>query len=134
MRTPAPPLDSVPFRRLSAELAAWRRTSRPGLRIPSALWDCAVALARKEGVHRVALALGLCGSTLRQRLESADRGRARAHPGFVALPAPGAARPSTAVVLELSDTAANRRLRIELLACAADELAAVARELWRVTR
>ena len=46
---------------------AWRQSRSNRSRVPAALWIAATALARRHGVHRVARALGLNDTALKQR-------------------------------------------------------------------
>lgn len=57
--------------RLSRRIEQWRAAGRPGKRMPEALWDDAVGVARAQGCYRVARALGLNDASLRARVEGA---------------------------------------------------------------
>ncbi len=71
-------------------LAAWRATKKPRSRIPEALWEMAVKLAAKHGVHRTARTLKLDYYSLKKRTlaaatrrETQDEIRAEMKRGFV---------------------------------------------------
>lgn len=52
-----------------ARFKAWRMTRKNGTRIPEDLWSEAAELARRFGINRVSLALGLCNTTLKEHVE-----------------------------------------------------------------
>ena len=52
-------------------LAAWRRTKAPRSRIPEVLWEMAVKLAAKHGVHRTSRTLKLDYYSLKKRVLAA---------------------------------------------------------------
>lgn len=80
-----------------AKFEAWRRTRKSGERIPGDLWSEATALARRLGVNRVSLSLGLSHTTLKEHVEKgrvATRPTPQARPGrgqpsFVEMPQGG---------------------------------------------
>lgn len=57
------------LQRLAQRFAAWRSRRTVGTRIPEPLWRAAVTLACKQGVGRIALAIGLGYHALKQRVE-----------------------------------------------------------------
>lgn len=134
MRNTTALAESLRFQRLNADLAAWRRSARPSYPIPARLWAAAVELARQHGAYRVARALGLCGATLKARMDAGRRPDHRPNPGFIELPAPVSASPTSPVIVELSEQDGARRLRLELRGAAPPELAPLLRELWQVAR
>jgi hypothetical protein len=67
--------------RLAERIEHWRRMRPKQRAMPVALWDEAVCLARRLGVHRVKAALGLNYESLKQRLALADH--AATEPGAV---------------------------------------------------
>lgn len=58
-----------------ARFEAWRRTRRNGEHIPEDLWCEASGLARRLGINRVSLALGLSHTSLKEHVE---KGQVRA--------------------------------------------------------
>ena len=117
----------------AAAVAHWRSTVPRRTRIPEELWLRAVELAGTDGVAKVARALRLDYTALKQRL---TRTAVIAVPPVAAPPPmafveyplglPGA---GPGCVLALSD-ARGRALRIEWRQGATAEVAAVARALW----
>lgn len=55
--------------RLSRRIEDWRLAGRPGKRMPEALWEAAVSLARERGAYRVATETGLNYQNLKRRTE-----------------------------------------------------------------
>ncbi len=51
------------------QFTKWRRTRKPGMRIPERLWASAVKLAASHGVHPTASALRLDYYSLKKRIE-----------------------------------------------------------------
>ena len=113
----------------------WRRSRRPGARIPEPLWRAAVALARRHGVSKTSLALRLDYYALKKRLEAAPRRhpeRQGAGARFVEIPlrtVPG----GPGCVLEVED-GRGARLRMELQGVDAGELPGLVRSVWRQLR
>ena len=83
---------------LRRELEAWRRGRRAGSRIPERIWEQAAVLAREHGVSRVAAALRLEYSSLKERVESEEDGLET--PAFVEL-APTGPGSGSGVVVEV---------------------------------
>ena len=119
-------------------LAAWRATKKPRSRIPEALWEMAVKLAAKHGVHRTARTLKLDYYSLKKRTlaaavraETQDETRAEAKPSsFVELHAcelPSAFAPVAECVIELEDNAGT--WRVHLKGYRAADIAAIGRSL-----
>ena len=116
---------------LARRFAAWRRVRPFGARIPDPLWAEAVLLARRHGLSRTAVTLGLGYYALKKRLGTAAASRSRplelvARPTFVELPPPTAG--SAECVIEF-EKAGGARLRIHLQGGVPD-LAALARGFW----
>lgn len=115
------------------QFAQWRRTHAYGSRIPMALWDTAVELARRHGLSRTATMLKLGYYDLKKRLaEGGSRGalaqKAVALPTFVELtPAPLCNACEWTIELEKRD---GSRMRIEVKGVPAPDLAAVSRSFW----
>ena len=126
-------------------LAAWRRTKKPRSRIPEALWEMAVKLAAKHGVHRTSRTLKLDYYSLKKRAlaaavrtETQDETRAEAKPSsFVELPSafapihecglPAVLGPVPECVIELEDCAGS--WRVHLKGYRAADIAAIGRSL-----
>lgn len=101
---------------LGGRLRRWReRHGGRGKRIPEALWDEAVALARREGVEPVARALRLDGGGLARRIEGRGaeaESRSEAATGFVELSAAELSTPERSAIEVVNG--AGERLRIEV--------------------
>lgn len=124
----APADDLTQARR---EFERWRRSRPRGERIPGALWEAAIGLARDHGVSKVSMALGLDYYALQRRVvEPSESMPTRpASPRFVelALPTTG---PSVRCMVELAD-ARGGAVRVELFGMSAPELAAFVRSIAR---
>ena len=107
------------------QLAAWRRTKQPRSRIPESLWESAVELAVKHGVHRTARSLKLDYYSLKKRVLVAEGQLAKNESAFVELPS--VLTPIPECVIELEDNAGT--LRVHLKGYSAPEIATVGRSL-----
>ena len=105
--------------------AAWRRTRKPQSRIPQRLWELAVKLAAKHGLHRTAQALKLDYYSLKQRIEAMEPGCDESGPTFLELPSAQVAVQEC--VIELEDGAVS--LRVSLKGYSATEVATVGRSV-----
>ena len=106
-------------------LTAWRRTKQPRSRIPEALWETAVKLAVKHGVHRTARTLKLDYYSLKKRVLAVEERPAEKDSPFVELPS--AFAPVSECVIELEGDAGT--LRVHLKGYSATEIATVGRGL-----
>ena len=61
-------------------MRGWRKTRRGGAEIPEELWDQAAALAREQGVNRIARALRLDYNKLKRRAARVVPGESAASP------------------------------------------------------
>ena len=111
--------------RVRDRLTAWRRTKKPKSRIPQRLWELAVKLAAKHGLHRTARTLKLDYYSLKKRAEAAAGRQEGNGPTFLELPPALAAVPEC--VIELEDGAVS--LRISLKGYSATEVATVGRSV-----
>jgi hypothetical protein len=111
--------------RARERLAAWRRTKKPRSRIPESLWEQAVQLAGKHGVHRTARTLKLDYYSLKKRVEAAVGGRDESDTAFLELPQ--AFAPVQECIIALEDGPVS--LRVHLKGYSATEIAAVGRSL-----
>lgn len=113
----------------------WRASRKLGERIPTALWTVACAAVAQHGVSRVSSALGLDYYSVKRRSEKASvapsppvrKKTPDRAPAFVEIPMP--TPPSgiaCAVEIEhIDDRASRTKLRIELPAITAEDLAAL---------
>ncbi len=112
MTSGQPPSDlSRSLTALALRLKSWRRTRRPGQRIPEDLWSQAVRLAHIQGLSPVSTALQLNYYDLQRRLGMPARARKSpvkpAH--FVELPSPVALeRSADSGTLELTRSNGSR--------------------------
>lgn len=104
---------------------AWRARRVVGDRIPPALWDLAVRLAKAHGISRTVGALGVDYYSLKKRTEAASP-EAAAAPAFIELPPAMVAKQCQ---FEL-DNSAGGRLRVQLVGYDANEIETLARVLW----
>jgi len=107
------------------QLTAWRRTKKPRSRIPQRLWELAVKLAAKHGLHRTAQALKLDYYSLKKRVEAVEPGLDEGGPAFIELPSALAAVQEC--VIELEDGAVS--LRVSLKGYDAADIATVGRSV-----
>ena len=117
--------------RVEQALARWRRSRKPGARIPECLWHMAVAAACQCGVSRTAQRLSLSYYSLNRRVEqerlsslASEAPKAK----FVELTAPMLASPPECSV-EL-ENASGSRMRVCLKGAATLDLAALVRDFW----
>jgi hypothetical protein len=123
--------DELPreLARARDRLTAWRRTKKPRSRIPQRLWELAVKLAAKHGLHRTARTLKLDYYSLKKRAEAAEDRQEGNGPAFLVLPSALAAVQEC--VIELEEGAVS--LRVHLKGYSAAEIATVGRSV-RVVR
>ncbi len=125
------------FDPLLRDLERWRRGPRPGGRIPDALWQAAVRLARDHGVSKTALAVRLDYYKLKERMQASGdpatgSGRRRA-PAFLEIPLGVSPQPAPDCVIALENEEKGR-LRIELRGRAASEIELLVRSLWSAAK
>ena len=117
--------------RVEQALCRWRRSRKPGARIPESLWRKAVAAACQCGVSRTAQRLSLSYYSLQRRVEQERQSSlASEAPAatFVELTAPMLASPAEYSV-EL-ENASGSRMRVCLKGGATLDLAALVRNFW----
>jgi len=112
----------------------WRRTRKPGTRIPERLWASAVKLAATYGLHPTASALRLDYYSLKRRLErtaAASSARpAENGPAFVELSAPYASGLREWVID--FENSAGARMCVRGKGGDALDVAALARSFWKI--
>jgi len=74
------------LRRARDRFQAWRRIRKPKSRIPEPLWELAVKLTARHGLHRTAATLKLDYYCLKKRVEVAEGRDEGKLPAFVELP------------------------------------------------
>ncbi len=107
---------------------AWRRTRRPGTRIPRKLWTLAVRLAGEYGVSRTASLLKLDYHALKKRVKEQSSRSTDVCEAFVEI-APPSLPVSGECVVEFED-GAGACLRVRLRGCDAPDLVALGRSFW----
>lgn len=123
----------------AARFANWRRRREAGTRIPAALWELAVELARRHGVSRTSQALRVGYYSLQERVAASvstsvvpTAGAAMVtptkSPAFVELtPAPFAAACECAIEFEKP---CGAKLRVQVRGPQLPDLAALGRAFW----
>lgn len=109
----------------------WRATRlHPNVRMPTALWDAAVAAARRHGLYPTAQGLRVDYGALKKHLDAADSDQARAATAFVELVPERPMTPADPVgcVVERTGPAGSTRMRVTGLA--PSELMTLARMAW----
>ena len=123
-------------RAVRRQFTEWRRSRRPGDRIPEPLWRAAVALAQRHGVSKTSLALHLDYYALKKRLEAGPNERPGGGDGagarFVEIPL-RAVPNGAACVLEV-EGGRGARLRVELQGVDAGALPELVRSVWSPPR
>lgn len=103
---------------------SWRRTCKPGTRIPEPLWSQAVRLTSAHGLHRTASELRLDYYSLKKRVEAIQGQQDSTGPAFIELPP--AVSAGRECVMEFED-GAGVSLRVQLRGYDATEIVAVGR-------
>jgi len=128
------PLSSISSNRidhLRKRLDSWRKSRRPGSRIPRRLWDSAVQVAGQCGLHKTAKALHLDYYHLKKRLDLARVGRGPV-PSFIELsPAVSGFNPECVIELESRNGA---KMRIHIKGMGIPDLNALSSTFWRIKR
>jgi hypothetical protein len=116
----------------------WRRTRKVRSRIPEPLWDSAVKLAKKHGLHRTAKALRVNYYALKERVEGdtasgvcdMPEGDAATFLELAAAPpASSKLAGSCEYTLELEDGDGSK-MRVHLSGVATPDLVALSRSFW----
>ena len=106
---------------------AWRGQRKAGGRIPQALWEVAVRLAKAHGVSRTAAVLRLDYHRLKKRAEAAAGGPQASGPAFVEL------APSVMVARECRfelENGSGATMRVHLVGYDAADIEALSRGFW----
>ena len=117
----------VPARlsRLEQRFAAWRKTRRPGERIPQSLWKAAAKLAKDCGLNRTARVLKLDYNSLRKQVDRFREQTTVSEP-FVELPSIALA---SECVIELED-GTGASMRMHLKGTDLPDVLALSRSFW----
>ena len=115
----------VQLSRLEQRFLAWRKSRRPGARIPARLWKVAAQCGRDVGLNRTATVLKLDYYSLRKHVDRLGDARS-SQPKFVELPS----MPATGdCVIELED-ASGAKMRVHLKGDQLPDLLALSRSFW----
>ena len=113
--------------RWRSRFRSWRGTRKSGSRIPPALWELAVRLARSHGVSRAATALGLDYYSVQKRAEAAATPPRSDRPAFVELTSPVMVTKQCRFEL---DNGSGATMRVELVGYDAADVEALSRSFW----
>lgn len=113
--------------RAQSRFQAWR--GQGGGRIPQALWNLAVCLAKIHGVSRTATALGLDYYGLKKKLQAAAEAEPSRNLAFVELPAPPLVAGKQCHFEWDNGAGCSRRLH--LVGYEATEIEVLARSFWK---
>jgi hypothetical protein len=106
---------------------AWRGQRKPGDRIPQALWELAVRLAKTHGVSHTSALLRLDYYRLKKQAEAVTSEPQASRPAFVEL------TPSVTVARECRfelDNGSGATMRVHLVGYDAADVEALSRSFW----
>ena len=113
--------------RLEQRFASWRKSRKPGQRIPDRLWRAAAKLAEKYGLNQTATVLNLDYYSLKKHVDPLTAGTASSA-AFIELPSAPVAHASECVI-EFED-GAGARLRMHLKGTEVPDVLALGRSFW----
>jgi hypothetical protein len=96
---------------LSQRLEEWRSANPPRTRLPEPMWEAAVEMAQRHGLHRTTKALRMDYMRLKKRLPAGTQ-PLRPQPAFLELLAPPASGPVECVV-ELESACGKMRVSMK---------------------
>jgi hypothetical protein len=105
----------------------WRSRHTPRQPLPRHLWDLAVRLVPRHGLHRTARALKLDYYSLKKHVAADNPQPPSPGPAFVELPTPLVV--SKQALFEL-DNGTGATMRVQLLGYEVAEVEALARRFW----
>jgi len=124
----------VELERVRRRFETWRRKRMVRTRIPAALWQAAVKVAERYGVHRTAKALRIDYYGLKKRVEEAGSSARMPAKGdvatFVELTGPFSAG-SVECLVELEDDS-GAKMRVHVKGVEAPDLVALSGSFWGV--
>lgn len=97
---------------LSQRLEEWRSANPPRTRLPEPMWEAAVEMARRHGLHCATKALRMDYTRLKKRLPPAAQPPRTAPPAFLELVAAPATAPVECVV-ELESACGRMRVAMK---------------------
>ena len=96
---PQPPTPIPPeLGELSQRLEQWRSEHPRRSRLPESIWSAAVEMAKRYGLHRTTIALGLDYAGLKNRMPATGQSAGALPHRFLELLAPAAVSPAECVV------------------------------------
>lgn len=129
------PAGFADIEQVRGRLQEWRRSRKPGARIPEDLWMAAVKLAKKYRPARVAHTLGLDYDGLKRRVKTAKQhgtSEPGSQPGFIEI-FPFASTSHCQCTIAIEDRR-GAKMKLELKGASAGDVAAVSRALWSTER
>jgi hypothetical protein len=96
------------LQQLSERLEEWRRANPPKTRLPEAIWEAAVEMAQRHGLHCTTKALRLDYTRLKKRLPAGAEPPKPTSPAFLELLAP--TRGPVEYVVELESGSGRMRV------------------------
>jgi hypothetical protein len=108
---------------LEHRFSDWRKTRKPGQRIPKPLWRAAAKQVAECGLNRTAAALNLDYYSLKKHVEEQSAGSA-----FVELPSVSVNGTSECII-ELDD-GRGARMRMHLKGSAVPDVLSLSRSFW----
>jgi len=124
-----PTISNKQIDHLQKRFDIWRKSHKPGTRIPDRLWDSAVQVAQENSLHRTAKALHLDYYGLKKRLDAAGVMQ-KPVPSFIELHPP-APEGIPECVIEL-ETRNGSKMRIQIKGMGAPDLNALSSTFWRI--
>ena len=100
---------------LSQQLEGWRSANPPRTRLPEAIWESAVEMAQRHGLHCTTKALRMDYTRLKKRLPPSVQPPGSAPPAFLEWLAPPIAGPGECVV-ELESSCGRMRVAMKGMA------------------
>jgi hypothetical protein len=99
------------LQQLSERLEEWRRVNAPRTRLPESIWEAAVEMAQRHGLHCTTNALRMDYTRLKKRLAAGTQPPKPTPPAFLELLAP--ARGPMEYVVELESACGRMRVAMK---------------------
>jgi hypothetical protein len=99
------------LQQLSERLEEWRRVNPPRTRLPEPMWEAAVQMAQRHGLHCTTKALRMDYTRLKKRLPAGPQPPKSTSPAFLELLAP--AREPMEYVVELESACGRMRVAMK---------------------
>ena len=115
--------------RVERQFASWRKSRKPGQRIPDRLWRAAAKLAEKYGLNQTATVLKLDYYSLKRHVDQ-QLGETSSTAAFMELPSAPVATANECII-ELED-GAGASMRMHLKGTEMPDVLALGRSFWNV--